>query len=92
MAMPTSCRCCSNSTLIHPLTQKNEFGGFPIGACIHGSLHGWKTGFPQDHARTLTLLLDAGSPLDPTKLPTGNDELDTVMRNWLKHASASHGT
>ena len=73
-----------------PLTQKNEFGGFPIGACIYGSMHGWKTGFPQDHSRTITLLLDAGSPLDPTNLPTGNDELDTVMRNWLKHASTPH--
>jgi ankyrin repeat protein len=74
-----------------PLTHKNEFGGFPIGACIHGSMHGWKTGFPQDHARTLTLLLDAGSPLDPTRLPTGNDELDTVMRNWLKNSGTRNG-
>jgi ankyrin repeat protein len=67
-----------------PLTHKNEFGGIPLGACIYGSLHGWKTGHPQDHVRTLTLLLEAGSPLDPTVLPTGNDELDAVMRVWLK--------
>jgi ankyrin repeat protein len=67
-----------------PLTHQNEFGGIPLGACIHGSLHGWKTGHPQDHVRTLTLLLEAGSPLDPTRLPTGNDELDAVMRAWLK--------
>ena len=67
-----------------PLTHQNEFGGIPLGACIHGSLHGWKTGHPQDHAGTLTLLLEAGSPLDPTMLPTGNDELDAVMRAWLK--------
>jgi ankyrin repeat protein len=70
-----------------PLAQQNEFGGIPLRACIHGSLHGWNTGYPQDHARTLTLLLEAGSPLDPTMLPTGNDELDAVMRAWL----ASHG-
>jgi ankyrin repeat protein len=70
-----------------PLAQKNEFGGIPLGACIYGSLNGWKTGYPQDHVRTLTLLLEAGSPLDPTMLPTGNDELDAVMRAWL----ASHG-
>src|SRR5581483_9214397 len=67
-----------------PLLHENEFGGIPLGACVHGSLHGWKTGFPQDHRRTLTLLLEAGSPVDPTWLPTGNDELDTVMRAWLK--------
>jgi ankyrin repeat protein len=67
-----------------PLVHRNEFGGIPLGACIHGSLHGWETGHPQDHVRTLTLLLEAGSPLDPTMLPTGNDELDAVMRAWLK--------
>ncbi|MBV8806912.1 MAG: ankyrin repeat domain-containing protein [Sinobacteraceae bacterium] len=67
-----------------PLTQENEFGGIPLGACIHGSIHGWETGFPQDHARTVTLLLEAGSPLDPAMLPTGNDELDIVLRDWLK--------
>jgi len=67
-----------------PLLHENEFGGIPLGACIHGSLHGWETGYPQDHVRTLTLLLEAGSPLDPTMLPTGNDELDAVMRAWLK--------
>jgi hypothetical protein len=48
-------------------------------------MNGWKTGFPQDHARTLRLLLEAGSPLDPTLLPTGNEALDAVMRDWLEH-------
>ena len=67
------------------LMQKNEFGGIPLGACIYGSMNGWKTGFPQDHARTLTLLLEAGSSLDPTMLPTGNEKLDAVMRDWLKN-------
>lgn len=73
-----------------PLTQKNEFGGIPLDACIYGSMNGWKTGFPQDHARTLTLLLEAGSPLDPAILPTGNDELDVVMRDWLKNDRSGH--
>lgn len=67
-----------------PLTFENEFGGIPLGACIYGSLNGWDTGHPRDHARTVQLLLEAGSPLDPTMLPTGNDELDAVMRAWLK--------
>ncbi len=67
-----------------PLTQQNEFGGYPLHACIHGSIHGWQTGFPQDHVRTVTLLLEAGSTLDPRILPTGSDELDVVMRAWLK--------
>jgi hypothetical protein len=43
-----------------------------------------ETGHPRDHARTIKLLLEAGAPLDPTILPTGDDELDAVMRRWLK--------
>jgi hypothetical protein len=66
-----------------PLSQENEFGGTPLGACVYGSLNGWRTGHPQDHVRTLGLLLNAGSPVDPTMLPTGNDELDRVLREWL---------
>jgi len=73
-----------SSDLDPPLRRQNEFGGIPLEACIHGSLYGWKTGHPQDHVRTLTLLLEAGSPLDPSLLPTENDELDAVMRAWLK--------
>jgi hypothetical protein len=77
-----------------PLTQENEFGTIPLRTCVYGSMNGWKTGFPQDHIRTLTLLLVAGSPLDPTMLPTGNDDLDAVMRDWLKHSHdrTHHGT
>ena len=67
-----------------PLTQLNEFGGIPLNACVHGSLHGWETGHPQDHVRTLTQLLEAGSSFEPAMLPTGNDQLDAVMRAWLK--------
>jgi len=69
-----------------PLTQRNEFGGTPIEACFYGSMHGWETGHPQDHARTVRLLLEAGSPVDATMLPTGNDDLDNVVREWLARA------
>ena len=74
-----------------PLTQKNEFGAIPLRSCIYGSINGWKTGFPQDHARTLSLLLEGGSPLAPTMLPTGNAALDAVMRDWLRHNGSVHG-
>jgi hypothetical protein len=66
-----------------PLTLVNEFRSIPLGTCIYGSLNGWDTGHPRDHARSVQMLLEAGSPLDPTWLPTGNDELDAVMRAWL---------
>ena len=74
-----------------PLDQENEFGGRPLEACIHGSLNGWKTGHPQNHVRTLTLLLQAGTRMNPAILPTGNDELDAVMRAWLKQGSEQSG-
>ncbi len=73
-----------------PLALKNEFGAIPLRTCIYGSMNGWKTGFPQDHARTVRLLLEAGSPLDPAMLPTGNDELDSVMRDWRKQTGGTH--
>jgi ankyrin repeat protein len=66
-----------------PLTIENEFGGTPLGACIYGSLHGWKTNHPQDHVQTLRLLLEAGAPLDPAILPTGNDAIDAFLKNWI---------
>ena len=69
-----------------PLSQQNEFGGTPFEACVYGSLNGWKTGHTQDHARTLRLLMNAGSSVDPTIVPTGNDELDLVIREWLKQS------
>ncbi len=34
---------------------------------------------------------EVGPPLDPTILPTGNDELDTLMRNWQKRNRGDHG-
>lgn len=74
-----------------PLTQENEFGGDPLNCCIHGSLHGWETGFPQDHAATVRLLLEAGAPLNPAMLPTGNDELDVLLRDWLRKGGGRAG-
>jgi hypothetical protein len=72
-----------------PLLQQNEFGGTPLEACVYGSLNGWKTGHPQDHVRTLRLLLEAGAPVDPTMLPTENDVLDTLVREWLNAGRGS---
>lgn len=67
-----------------PLTEKNEFGGTPFGATIYGSINGWDTGHPRNHAETLRLLLEAGAPFDTTVIPTGNDAIDAQLRAWLK--------
>ena len=67
-----------------PLTVENEFGGTPIGTCIYGAMNGWDTGHPRDHARTLALLLEAGARPDPTTIPTGNDGIDGILRDWFR--------
>ena len=70
-----------------PLTVENEFGGTPIGTCIYGAMNGWDTGHPRDHARTLALLLDAGARPDPTIIPTGNDGIDGILRDWFRKSA-----
>ena len=72
-----------------PIEFTNEFGGTPLGACIYGSLNGWVTGHPQEHAQTVRALLEAGAKLDPTIVPTGSDEIDGVLREWLKRGSGT---
>ncbi len=67
-----------------PLSHPNEFGGTPLTTCIYGSIHGWTTGHPQNHVRTLQLLLEAGAVLDPKMIPTGNDAVDELLRGWLR--------
>lgn len=42
------------------LTQTNDFGGTPLGACLYGSLHGWRR--DGDYARSIALLIEAGAP------------------------------
>jgi hypothetical protein len=67
-----------------------EFSRFTSGRRLE---NGWNTGFPRDHARTAQLLLDAGSPVDPTMIPTGNDELDGILREWIrKHPDSEPST
>jgi ankyrin repeat protein len=72
-----------------PLTVENEFGGTPVGTCIHGAMNGWDTGHPRDHGRTLVLLLGAGARPDPTIIPTGHDGIDDILRDWFRKSAAT---
>jgi ankyrin repeat protein len=58
------------------------YKGTPLGQCLYGSLYGWQrdTG---DFATTVRLLLAAGERPDPADLPTGRDDVDTVLRAYL---------
>ncbi|MPY90050.1 MAG: hypothetical protein GEU99_19270 [Luteitalea sp.] len=59
-----------------------RYGGTPLGWCLYGSVCGWRcdTG---DFVSTVRLLLDAGERPDPTDLPTGRDDVDEVLREYL---------
>ena len=59
-----------------------SYGGTLLGACIYGSVHGWhgKTG---DFAATAQLLIEAGERVDRSRLPTGRDDLDAVLKKYL---------
>jgi hypothetical protein len=59
------------------------FNGTPLGWCVYGSVHGWnaRTG---DYVTTARLLIEAGDRIDPTSLPSGRDDVDRVLREYLK--------
>jgi len=64
------------------------YGGTTLGQCLYGSLHGWMVA-TGDFATTVRLLLEAGEPLDPTMVPTGRDDVDVVLREYLARQRAS---
>ncbi|MEM6552606.1 MAG: ankyrin repeat domain-containing protein [Planctomycetota bacterium] len=66
-----------------PLEWVHQYGGTPIQTCVHGALHGWATGFEQDHARCAELLAEAGAQIESGWLPTGHDGIDAVFRRHL---------
>ncbi|NBC10493.1 MAG: hypothetical protein GVY24_01995 [Planctomycetes bacterium] len=67
-----------------PLEWQHQYGGTPLQTCIHGAMHGWPTGFEQDHARCTELLIKAGSAAQMAWLPTGDDAVDAVLLKKLR--------
>jgi len=63
-----------------------KFRSTLLGWCIHGAVHGWRA-HTGDFAAAVRLLLAAGEPLDPAILPTGRDDVDDVLREWLSKPS-----
>jgi Ankyrin repeat len=59
-----------------------SYDGTPLDWCLYGSVHGWMKD-KGDFATTATLLLDAGERFKPAVLPTGRDDVDTVLRAHL---------
>lgn len=66
------------------LTLKNRYGGTPLGTCMYGSVHGWRT--DGNHARCVELLIEAGSPLPNSQ--GGNPAVMAVLeRHGVPKAS-----
>jgi ankyrin repeat protein len=59
-----------------------NYSGTPLTWCVYGALHGWHRG-TGDYAATLRLLLAAGERPDPAHLPTGREDVDSVLREHL---------
>ena len=63
-----------------------KFRSTLLGWCIYGSVHGWRSD-TGDFASTARLLLEAGEALDPAILPTGREDVDEVLRDWIAKRS-----
>ena len=62
-----------------------SYGGTLLGNCIYGSLHGWSCdSSPCNYGETVRLLLEAGERVSPDYLPTGVDDVDAVLREFLR--------
>ena len=70
-----------------PLDRKNEFGGTPLGTCLWGFRHGWKTGYPQDHLETVRLLLEAGARRAPNAPAMNDPAMDALLARYPSRAT-----
>lgn len=59
------------------------YHGTPLSHCLYGSLHGWEQGA---YAASVQLLLDAGERFDPGVVPIGREDVDAVLRAFLRQA------
>jgi ankyrin repeat protein len=63
-------------------TPDPRYGGTLLGNCLYGALHGWSCeSSPCDYPATVKLLLAAGEQVRPQYVPTGLDDIDTLLRN-----------
>jgi len=69
-----------------PLEMRDrDFNGTAMGWVIQGAMNHWHGISTAKHGACARLLLDAGAQVDETALPTGNDDLDQVLRaHFLK--------
>lgn len=72
-----------NLLLLHnpPLDLKNCYGGRPVDSAIYGAVHSWRRegNFPT----TVEALIKAGSKVAADAIPSGNEEIDAVLRRYI---------
>ena len=64
-----------------PLDWLNGYGGTPLTTCLYGRQHNWRS--DGDFPASLRLLVEAGSAVKAEWLPTGDDEVDAILRAGL---------
>jgi ankyrin repeat protein len=66
-----------------------DFSGTPMGWAVQGATGHWHGISTAKHGECARLLLDAGAEVDETALPTGNDDLDQVLRAHFLRVNGS---
>lgn len=63
------------------LAERNKHGARPLDSAIYGSVHSWRQ--DGDFPATVAALIQAGSKVDPNAVPSGNEDVDAVLRRYL---------
>lgn len=63
------------------LTDRNQYGARPLDMAVYGSTHSWRQ--DGDFPATVEALIQAGSKVDPNAVPSGNEDVDAVLRRYL---------
>ena len=78
-------RCCADVLRYSPPLDAadRDFNGTAMGWVIQGAARLARHLHRPARANARRLLLEAGAEVDEAALPTGNDALDTVLRDWF---------
>ena len=61
-----------------PLDWLNGYGATPLGTCMYGRNHSWRS--DGDFPASVKLLVEAGSKVNANWLPTGDEAIDEALR------------
>jgi ankyrin repeat protein len=72
-----------------PLDWLNGYGGTPLGACLYGRAHSWRS--DGDFPASVRLLVEAGSKVSAEWLPTGDQAIDETLRSAVEDRAGDEG-